>query len=102
MNAPYKDDQDDQDFEDLLKAKSESKLMQDAMAGNNLLGMVEETKPRWGDEDVRAIAQKYEEAGSAMMDFFVDPTQLFASERHPALQEVLKVLSRSKQHRGIF
>ena len=40
--------------------------------------------------------------GSALMDFFVDPTQIFASERHPALQEVLAVLSKSKKHRGIL
>ena len=49
--------------------------------------------------EIRKAREEFQ--GSALMDFFVDPTQLFASERHPALQEVLKVLSRSKMHRGI-
>lgn len=97
-----KDDGGDEFDPDFFKSRSDNKILEDAMAGNNLLGMVEEAKPRFGDAEVREIARKYEESGSALMDFFVDPTALFASERHPALQEVLKVLSRSKQHRGII
>lgn len=99
MSNPDKDEDPDEDF---LKARSEQRAYEDALSGNNLLGMVEEPKARFGDADVREISRKYEENGSALMDFFVDPTQIFASERHPALQEVLKVLSKSKQHRGIL
>ena len=87
--------------ETFFKEKKEQELMDAAMAGQNLLGMVDEGPTRGYDEDaVRSTGGTFQ--GSALMDFFVDPTQLFASERHPALQEVLKVLSRSKMHRGIF
>jgi hypothetical protein len=71
---------------DYIKEKTSNKLYDDALAGNNLLAMVNEPKAK--------------NTGSALMDFFVDPTQMFASERHPALQDVLKLLSKSKQHRG--
>ena len=87
--------------ETFFKEKKEQELMDAAMAGQNLLGMVDEGPTRGYDEDaVRSTGGTFQ--GSALMDFFVDPTQLFASERHPALQEVLKVLSRSKMHRGTF
>ena len=87
--------------ETFFKEKKEQELMDAAMAGQNLLGMVDEGPSRgYEEEKMRATGMQHQ--GSALMDFFVDPTQLFASERHPALQEVLKVLSRSKMHRGIF
>ena len=79
------------------------------MKGANLLAMVEEPKARFGDGDVERLEQRKQAnpkgysdpSGSALMDFFVDPTEIFASERHPALKEVLAVLSKSKAHRGI-
>ena len=87
-------------FEEFFKQKKEQELMDAAMSGQNLLGMVDEGPTRGYDDPITKARQEFQ--GSALMDFFVDPTQLFASERHPALQEVLKVLSRSKMHRGIF
>ena len=86
--------------ESFFKERAEQKLMDAAMTGQNLLGMVDEPTPRGYDDEIRKAREEFQ--GSALMDFFVDPTQLFASERHPALQEVLKVLSRSKLHRGIL
>ena len=89
--------------ESFFKDKTDSRLFDDAMAGQNLLAMVEEPKQRFNDvrsDLLKGASGKGTGVGSAMMDFFVDPTQLFASERHPALQEVLKVLSKSKHFRG--
>ena len=91
--------------ESFYRDRAEAKLMDAALTGQNLLGMVDEGPTRgYGDtedyEDIKKAREEFQ--GSALMDFFVDPTQLFASERHPALQEVLKVLSRSKLHRGIL
>ena len=89
--------------ENFYRERAEAKLMDAALTGQNLLGMVDEGPTRgYADaedyEDIKKAREEFQ--GSALMDFFVDPTQLFASERHPALQEVLKVLSRSKLHRG--
>lgn len=84
--------------ESFFKAKTDDKLFNDAMAGQNLLAFVEEPKARYGNEF--SPRRRDSRHGSALMDFFVDPTQVFASERHPALQEVLSVLTKSKQHRG--
>ena len=86
--------------ESFFKEKKEQELFDAAVAGQNLLGMVDEGPSRGYDDEIKKARESFQ--GSALMDFFVDPTQLFASERHPALQEVLKVLSRSKMHRGIF
>ena len=85
--------------ESFFKEKKEQELFDAAVAGQNLLGMVDEGPSRGYDDEIKKARESFQ--GSALMDFFVDPTQLFASERHPALQEVLKVLSRSKMHRGI-
>ena len=79
-----------------------------AQAGQNLLSFVEDKPKLYGSDDMfsprsdRSMGNQRVGQGSALMDFFVDPTQIFASERHPALQEVLAVLSKSKKHRGIL
>ena len=91
--------------QDFYKELKETELQEQAAQGLNLLGMVDEPKARFGDADVMnqvKKAKKMEQAGSVLMDFFVDPTALFASERHPALQEVLKAMTKNKAHRGIM
>ena len=75
--------------------------MEDAVKGQNLLAMVEEPKATFGRGE-ESMRRAHEETGSALMDFFVDPTEIFASERHPALKEVLAVLAKSKSQRGTF
>jgi len=62
-----------------------TKIIQDAMTGNNLLGMMDEQK------DV---------SGSDSLDLFIDPSAIFGSEKHPALLAVLKQLDLTKRKRG--
>ena len=85
--------------EEYLKEKTAHDLAEEAAKGGNLLGMVDEPKAKFGHGEATMRATQ-EEQGSALMDFFVDPTDLFASERHPALKEVLRVLAKSKNQRG--
>jgi len=75
----------------------EHKLLQEAMAGQNLLGMMIEDKPKYGQQGIQE-----EEAveGIDAIDLFLDPTSVFGSERHPALQEVLKQIEKQKEKRG--
>ena len=40
--------------------------------------------------------------GSDAMDMFIDPLSVFGSERHPALQEVLKQIDKTKKSRGEY
>ena len=82
-----------------LKEKTAHDLAEEAAKGGNLLGMVDEPKAKFGHGEATLRATQAE-TGSALMDFFVDPTDLFASERHPALKEVLHVLAKSKNQRG--
>ena len=109
-----KGDEDD-DLDDLqgiaqeyLREKELFDADEKAQAGQNLLSFVEDKPKLYGSDDMfsprsdRSMGNQRVGQGSALMDFFVDPTQIFASERHPALQEVLAVLSKSKKHRGIL
>ena len=104
---PGDEDEDDMDIqgmaEDFLREKQLFDAEEKAQAGQNLLGFVDDPKPQlYGDQMFSPRSDRsMGRQGSALMDFFVDPTQIFASERHPALQEVLAVLSKSKKHRGI-
>ena len=91
---------------DFMREKELFDADEKAQAGQNLLSFVDEKPKLYGDEmfsprSDRSMGGLQRGKGSALMDFFVDPTQIFASERHPALQEVLAVLSKSKKHRGI-
>jgi hypothetical protein len=70
-----------------------TKIIQDAMAGNNLLGMMEEPKDRYSKP-------RGDMAGNDCMDLFIDPIAIFGSDRHPALVAVLQQLDMSKRHRG--
>ena len=90
--------------QEFLREKQLDKALNDAQAGQNLLSFVDDPKPAlYGDQMFSPRSDRsMGRQGSALMDFFVDPTQIFASERHPALQEVLAVLSKSKKHRGIY
>ena len=110
----FKGDEDD-DEDDLvgiaqeyLREKELFDADEKAQAGQNLLSFVEDKPKLYGSDDMfsprsdRSMGNQRVGQGSALMDFFVDPTQIFASERHPALQEVLAVLSKSKKHRGIL
>jgi hypothetical protein len=85
--------------QEYLKEKTAHDLAEEAAKGGNLLGMVDEPKAKFGHGEATLRATQAE-TGSALMDFFVDPTDLFASERHPALKEVLRVLAKSKNQRG--
>lgn len=69
-----------------------TKIIQDAMTGNNLLGMMEEPKDRFG--------RGRDMSGSDALDLFIDPIAVFGSDRHPALVAVLQQLDLSKRHRG--
>ena len=40
--------------------------------------------------------------GNDAMDMFIDPLSVFGSERHPALQEVLKQIDKTKKSRGEY
>ena len=75
----------------------EQRLLEEAMSGQNLLGMMIEDKPKFG--------QEVETGGGAVegvdaIDLFLDPMSVFGSERHPALQEVLKQIEKQKEERG--
>ena len=87
--------------EQFFKEKTDNQLMEDALKGGNLLAMVDEPKAKFGTAEA-TLRMSHEETGSALMDFFVDPTEIFASERHPALKEVLRVLAKNKSQRGTY
>lgn len=70
-----------------------TKIIQDAMTGNNLLGMMEEPKDRYS-------RPRGNMNGTDTMDLFIDPIAIFGSDRHPALVAVLQQLDMSKRHRG--
>ena len=74
----------------------EHNLLQDALQGNNLLGMMIEDKPKFG----RQHDDGPKMTGVDAMDLFIDPMSVFGGERHPALQEVLKQIDNSKKSRG--
>jgi hypothetical protein len=69
-----------------------TKILRDAMSGQNLLGMMEEPKAKFN--------QNRDFSGSDSLDLFIDPIAIFGSDRHPALQEVLQQLDMCKRHRG--
>ena len=72
------------------------------MDGSNLLSMMMEDKPKFGrqsDESAQFGAAPGMKGVNAV-DLFIDPMSVFGSERHPALQEVLKQLDNSKKSRG--
>ena len=86
----------DADQREYQQELQEHNLLQDALEGNNLLGMMLEDKPKYGVETDVSRMRK----GVDAMDLFIDPLSVFGSERHPALQEVLKQLNNQKQNRG--
>ena len=69
-------------------------MLQDALQGNNLMMMMMDDKPKFGRQEAPGMK------GVDAMDLFIDPMSVFGSERHPALQEVLKQIDKSKQSRG--
>ena len=71
-----------------------AKVLQDAMTGFNLLGMMEEPKEKFN--------RPRQMAGADSIDLFIDPIAIFGSEKHPALQEVLQQLDLCKKYRGDF
>ena len=86
---------------------TEHNMLQDALSGNNLLGMMIEDKPKFGRQTESTIFGTPEAApsqagmkGADAIDLFIDPMAVFGSERHPALQEVLKQIEKSKTNRG--
>ena len=83
-------DPDQQEYQQELK---EHNLLQDALQGNNLLGMMIEDKPKFGRQHDKSPQM----AGVDAMDLFIDPLSVFGGERHPALQEVLKQIDKSKR-----
>ena len=93
MNSLY--DPDEREYRQELQ---DHNLLQDALQGNNLLGMMIEDKPKFGRQS--DSTPHPEIAGANAIDLFVDPLSIFGSERHPALQEVLKQLDKSKKSRG--
>ena len=82
----------------------EHQILQDAMQGSNLLGMMIEDKPKFGRQSDEYMGDsddyKMQMSGVNAVDLFIDPMSVFGSERHPALQEVLKQLDNSKKSRG--
>ena len=75
----------------------EQRLLDEALKGQNLLGMMIEDKPKYGQQpDV--TESKVE--GVDAIDLFLDPMSVFGGERHPALQEVLKQIEKQKESRG--
>ena len=84
----------------------EHDILQGAMQGSNLLGMMIEDKPKFGrqyDESGQmgdSDGYKMQMSGVNAVDLFIDPMSVFGSERHPALQKVLKQLDNSKKSRG--
>lgn len=79
------------DVNNLPDAKS-TQIIQAALAGQNLLGMMEEPKQKFNN--TRNFS------GSDSLDLFIDPIAIFGSDRHPALQEVLQQLDLCKRNRG--
>ncbi len=86
----------------------DANLLQDAMQGKNLLGMLEEKKPRFNDESARLRDGEgggddgREEEGASTLDLFIDRHVPFSylSERHPVLQQVLTLIRKTKTDRG--
>jgi hypothetical protein len=70
-----------------------TKIIQDAMTGNNLLGMMDEPKAGYNNKSS-------DKSGSDALDIFIDPSAVFGSDRHPALLAVLKDLDLTKRKRG--
>ena len=85
----------DPDQKEYQKELEEHNLLQDALQGNNLLGMMIEDKPKFGRQH-----DKFAVEGIDAMDMFIDPMAIFGGDRHPALQEVLKKIDDSKKSRG--
>lgn len=79
--------------------KRKTKIIQDAMMGNNLLGMMEEPKDKFNRPGGASAGGDM--SGSDSMDLFIDPISIFGSDRHPALVAVLQQLDKSKRHRGM-
>ena len=84
----------DPDQKEYQQELQEHNLLQDALQGNNLLGMMIEDKPKFGRQHDNQMA------GVDAMDLFLDPMSVFGGERHPALQQVLKNIDESKKSRG--
>ena len=81
-------------YKDELK---EQRLLDEALKGQNLLGMMIEDKPKFGQQPTVADSKV---EGVDAIDLFLDPMSVFGSERHPALQEVLKQIEKQKESRG--
>ena len=81
-------------YKDELK---EQRLLDEALKGQNLLGMMIEDKPKFGQQPTVADSKV---EGVDAIDLFLDPMSVFGSERHPALQEVLKEIEKQKESRG--
>ena len=81
----------------------DANILQDAMQGRNLLGMLEESKPKFNDDEAsRGRAGERGGGDPGTIDLFIDRHQPFnfISERHPVLQEVLQLIHRTKTDRG--
>ena len=90
---------------DAFKKIADEKLLEDAMAGQNLLGvMIEEAANAGGAKHKfkSSYSGQIGMQGSDAMDMFIDPLSVFGSERHPALQEVLKQIDKTKKSRGEY
>ena len=74
----------------------EQRLLDEALKGQNLLGMMLEDKPKYGQQAESGTTVE----GVDAIDLFLDPMSVFGSERHPALQEVLKQIEKQKEQRG--
>ena len=84
-----------QEEKDARQQLADQKLIQDAMAGQNLLSMmIDEPKPKYGQQSGMQ--------GTDAIDMFIDPLSVFGSDRHPALQEVLKQIDKTKKSRGEY
>jgi hypothetical protein len=91
------DDPDLKAYRDELK---EQRLLDDALKGQNLLGMMLEDKPKYGHNSGEADSAESKVEGVDAIDLFLDPMSVFGGERHPALQEVLKQMEKQKDKRG--
>lgn len=98
-----KADDDDNDFFFRDKDDEEwqnAKILQGAMTGDNLLGMLEKPKAKFGQDNSNNDSQVF--GGEATLDLFIDRSNPHGTigEKHPALQQVMQSLSKKKEERG--
>ena len=74
---------------------NDASILQDALAGKNLLAMLEEPKPKFTE----ALTKRNPD-GASTLDLFIDRAAEFGANKHPALQKIMLEIESTKHIRG--